>query len=128
MKKQIFGERLRELRKMAQLTQDELAQKTGLSRSAISMYEVGRREPDFEQADDLAEFFDVSLLYLLGNTDRMMPYRDGRQEQRVDAYATALLMPKETLTELEEVRLIRAYRKAKPDLQAAVRAVLGIKA
>ena len=128
MKKQIFGERLRELRKMAQLTQDELAQKTGLSRSAISMYEVGRREPDFEQADDLAEFFDVSLLYLLGNTDRMMPYQDGRQEQRADAYATALLMPKETLTELEEVRLIRAYRKAKPDLQAAVRAVLGIKA
>lgn len=128
MKKQIFGERLRELRKMAQLTQDELAQKTGLSRSAISMYEVGRREPDFEQADDLAEFFDVSLLYLLGNTDRITPYQDGRQEQRADAYATALLMPKETLTELEEVRLIRAYRKAKPDLQAAVRAVLGIKA
>ena len=38
---------LRQLRKQARMSQPELAEKLGISRSAVSMYECGSREPNF---------------------------------------------------------------------------------
>lgn len=42
-----FNDRLRELRKGKGLTQDEFSKQSGLTRSSISMYERGEREPNF---------------------------------------------------------------------------------
>jgi repressor LexA len=64
-----FGERLRECRKVAILTQKELAHSAYVGESTISMYEMEKREPDFETLDVLADFFDVDTDYLLGRTD-----------------------------------------------------------
>lgn len=47
-------------------TQDSLAEALGISRSAISMYENGNREPDFETLEKIADFFNVDMNYLLG--------------------------------------------------------------
>lgn len=44
----MFAENLRFLRKREKLTQQEMADKLGVSRSTIAMYENGSREPDFE--------------------------------------------------------------------------------
>lgn len=49
------------------LTQDELAKKLGISRSTVSMYERGEREPDFETLEIIADFFNVDMNYLTGN-------------------------------------------------------------
>lgn len=67
MKKQI-GERIRELRRKAGYTQSMLAQKLGISPSAIGMYEQGRREPDNETVVRLSHIFGITADYLLGNT------------------------------------------------------------
>lgn len=49
-------------------TQDTLAEALGLSRSTISMYENGNREPDFETLERIADLFNVDMDFLLGRT------------------------------------------------------------
>ena len=61
-----FPEMLRFFRKRDGLTQLELAEKTGLTRSSINNYENGIREPDFETAELFADFFNVSIDLLIG--------------------------------------------------------------
>ena len=64
-----FQNIFKRLRTSSKLTQAEMAEKLGISRSTIGMYETGAREPDFETLEKIADFFNVSTDYLLGNTD-----------------------------------------------------------
>lgn len=64
-----FGARLKLLRKQDDLTQDALAKALGISKSTISMYENGNREPDFETLEAFADYFNVDLDYLMGKSD-----------------------------------------------------------
>ena len=67
-----------ELRKRNKLTQSELANKIGVTRSALSQYEIGTRNPDYEILQKMSIFFEVSTDYLLGNNDNLkqiqLPY------------------------------------------------------
>lgn len=65
-----FGTRLNQLRKSASLSQEEFAKKIGVSRSTIGMYEQGKREPDFETLEKIADYFNVDTDYLLGTSDK----------------------------------------------------------
>ncbi len=65
-----FSAVLKGLRKEQNLTQAELANKLGLTRSSLSMYELGEREPDFETLEVIADFFNVDMNYLMGKSDR----------------------------------------------------------
>lgn len=69
----LFGSRLRQLRKEDDLTQKELASKLGLAFSTISMYERGIRQPDFETAEAIADYFNVSMDFLLGKSANTSP-------------------------------------------------------
>lgn len=65
-----FHERLRLLRKKSGLSQQELANLLGsVSKSSINMYERGEREPSLETLEDIADFFNVDLDYLLGKSN-----------------------------------------------------------
>lgn len=61
------GKVLKALRLQANLSQSELAQRLGISRSAVSNYESGIRDPNYDILLKLAAFFHVSTDYLLGN-------------------------------------------------------------
>ena len=61
-----FKEMLKYFRTREHLSQSELAEKLGLSPSTISMYEVGKREPDFETEEKIADFFNTDLNTLRG--------------------------------------------------------------
>ncbi len=88
-----FGEVLKQLRKDKGLTQAELARLTGLKVSAISMYENGNREPNFETLEIFADFFNVDMDVLLGrekkaNTTRISKGKDilpGKTERAAEA-------------------------------------------
>lgn len=64
-----FGERLRELRKEAGLGQITLAEKLGVGKSVISLWELNKCEPTLSNLVAIARFFDVSLDWLAGLED-----------------------------------------------------------
>lgn len=70
----MFAKRIVKLRKQKELTQEELAVYLGISRSALSLYEIGKREPDTETMLKIASFFNVSTDYLLGIADENQSY------------------------------------------------------
>lgn len=61
----MFSKQLRKLRQSHKLTQIELAKRLGLSYSAISMYERGERQPNFETLEAFADFFNVPMSTLI---------------------------------------------------------------
>ena len=61
-----FRERLRDLRRCAELTQKQLAKIIKTNNSSICDWECGRSEPDLRTLTIIASFFDVSTDYLLG--------------------------------------------------------------
>ncbi len=61
-----FNKVLKSLRLSNGMTQDELAQILKISRSTVGMYEKGDREPDYETLEAIADYFNVSIDYLLG--------------------------------------------------------------
>lgn len=61
-----FGNRLKELRKQQGLTQQQLADRIGVTKSVISFYELKERAPSPEVLIKLSYIFHVSTDYLLG--------------------------------------------------------------
>lgn len=51
------------------MSQQELAEKSGCSRSAIGMYETGKREPDLETLETFADIFNVDMDFLTGRAE-----------------------------------------------------------
>lgn len=62
-----IGDRIKYLRDLNGYTQKYVADKLGLESAAISKYELNLREPNVEAIKKLAEVFEVSIDYLLGN-------------------------------------------------------------
>ncbi|WP_109431810.1 helix-turn-helix domain-containing protein [Sulfoacidibacillus thermotolerans] len=71
-----FGERLRELRKSRNVSQKELSSLIRVSERALRYYETMNRQPTIEQLITLADFFNVSLDYLVGRSDDHSPFRE----------------------------------------------------
>lgn len=72
--------RIRELRKTKKVTMKELGNMIGVAESTMSLYETGKRKPDPETLSRLADYFNVSVDYLLG--------RDEGQPQPAPKYST----------------------------------------
>lgn len=70
----MVGERLFDLRKDANLTQDELADILKINKHSISSYERGKSEPPDEIKVQIAKYFRVSVDFLLGLTADPTPY------------------------------------------------------
>lgn len=64
-----LGYTIKELRKEKRLTQDQLASLLNLKRSTIAGYETNRKQPDNATLIAIADFFNVSLDYLLGRVE-----------------------------------------------------------
>ena len=64
-----YADRIVDLRRSRGLTQKELADSTSLSEIGVQSYERRRRKPAHDALISLADFFDVSLDYLVGRTD-----------------------------------------------------------
>jgi len=62
----LFGDRLKELRKNKNLSQEKLGEFLGVSSNAVYSWEVGRSQPSIEIITKLADYFNVTTDYLLG--------------------------------------------------------------
>ncbi|CAI6081166.1 helix-turn-helix domain-containing protein [Cohnella sp. JJ-181] len=61
-----MGDRLRQLRLERHLSQEEVARQVGITRSAYSHYEINNRHPVYDTLIKLAQYFNVSLDYIIG--------------------------------------------------------------
>ena len=66
----IVGKRIKELRNSIRLSQKGLAEKLGLTQSAVNRYENNQAEASYKTLLLYADYFDVSLDYIYGRTDQ----------------------------------------------------------
>lgn len=69
--------RLKQLRARKKRTQGEVAKVLGVTRPAYTAYETGKRNPDYETLQKIADYFEVSTDYLLGRE----PHQQNEDEQ-----------------------------------------------
>jgi len=95
-----FPQRLKLLREEKQLYQKDLAKALDLSRSTITAYESGKREPDQNTLNRIANLFDVSVDYLMGRTEfRKFP---SHEEDSIDL---SYIPPRDLDTVLRETNV-----------------------
>ena len=68
----IFSQRLKEQRKLHKKTQDDMARLLNTSRANYGYYEAGKQLPPVDKLALLAEHFQVSMEYLIGNQDKQV--------------------------------------------------------
>ena len=91
------------------MTQNELANKLGISRGTYAHYEINKRQPDYETLQKLADFFDTSVDYLLGRTNVSPEYKNKTDliDQLEDKQIT---FEGRELTEKQKKRVIRILK------------------
>lgn len=99
-----LSDNLHMLREERGWTQDDVAQRLGVSKMAVSNYESGKRYPKSETLEALADLFNVDMDFLIGRSP-----------------VSARLLTS------EELRIVDAYRAASEDTRDAVAAVLHVK-
>lgn len=74
-----FNIRFKALRQDHDLTQDELSKALHIDRKTLSNYETGYRTPNIYLVVKIADYFNVSIDYLLGRTNIPTPYPKGHK-------------------------------------------------
>lgn len=74
-----FADRLKLLRNERSLKQQDIADILNVERPTIAGYETKRKQPDYEKIKILADYFNVSLDYLLGQSDIKNPYSNNEK-------------------------------------------------
>ena len=121
-----FGKILRELRNNSKLTQTELANSLGLAFSTISMYERGEREPDFETLEAIADYFNVSMDFLLGNSSKNLFKKELEPtllHLENGSKPDFSVSSEPFIATNREMKMIMNYRK-KPEIQNTVNKIL----
>ena len=70
-------DRIISLRNEKNMTQAQLAKELNISPSAIGMYEQGRRKPSYELLEEICDYFNVDMDYLMGRSDIKNRYQVG---------------------------------------------------
>ena len=112
-----FKDMLKILREERGLSQDELARLTQLSKSTISMYENGNREPKFETLEVIADFFNVDMNTLLDKKQPIMVLTQ-QEETHIKKYRQLDADGKEEIDDIIDVKLAKLQRKAEEDVES----------
>lgn len=99
----ILGERIKLLRIKAKLSQVDLAEKLNISNTTLSQYENGVRIPNDNLKIMIATFFEISLDYLFGITDKPNQYLSSSHEPSLTSF---------------ESKVIEAFKELDADNQA----------
>lgn len=94
--------KLKTLREQNNLTQRSLAEKINVTHGAIGNWEMGKRDPDISTLVKIADYFGVSIDYLVGHSS--------------EPYAVSTPTPSDEYTNAEK-RVIEAYRTLVPGMQ-----------
>lgn len=95
----LFSKRLKEIRKQAGLTQQQLGDMIGVTKVSVCCYEKGTRTPTLDTLVDLANVLNVEFTYLLGNDNYMVAEDD-------EAYGMNLAKD-----EMNLIKILRTHRE-----------------
>ncbi len=111
----MLGEKIRELRKVKKISQEEFAMAMGYSRPLIVNWEKGTRDPDTQALLKIADYFNVSIDYLMGREDYYGNYyhRELMQSDLSDKECAMLKEFRSLLPEMQDfiMNMIKDLRK-----------------
>lgn len=101
-----FNEKIKELRTRGpqKINQSTIAKAIGVDRTTYSKYETGDSEPDFNTVNKIADFFGVSIDYLLGRDEK----NDEESYQKANANSNIVLSEIEIKKIKEESERLRS--------------------
>ncbi len=107
-----FAMRVKEQRTKKGFSQAQMAEEIGLTKQTVSLWERGVRRPDFETMVYLADYFNVSVAYLIGQSD----------DATVSNEDEALWVDGETVMEIEALctKLAQMSPKSRSILSASI--------
>ena len=112
----MFGNNLKNLRNEAQINQKNLAAQFNVTQATISSWENGRTAPSFDQLIEIADYFDVSVDYLIGrmNIDNNYVYSPAKNIADI----LELLQQTDCNERGMIFKLLKEYLKTKKNQQA----------
>lgn len=119
-----FGRNIANLRKDRNLTQEDVANALNISRASLGMYETDKRNPDLETLKKFANYFDVTIDYLLDMPDNEMNIQQISEAVKDDP---ALLEFWDMLKEREDLQILFKQTK-KLDIKGIQQIIRIIKA
>lgn len=101
---------LKTLREKNHLSQQKLASIINVSQQSIYKYENGLAEPDFKTLIDLADYFETSVDYLIGNTNICRKYEHLNDEKLSDIELEMIKEFRKLPTDLKDILIIYAKK------------------
>lgn len=113
MSSKLISSRLCDLREKSGVSQDVVAEACNISRVALTRYENGQREPRMQIAARLADYYGVSVDYILGRDEKTEPLTDNRSKQRNEKIeeATKILQGMTDEEYTMALNILRAMKK-----------------
>ena len=102
-----LSEKLQNLRRAAGLSQEQLAERLGVTRQAVSKWETGEGKPDIDNLLPLARLLHTTVDYLLGCDA-------ARQQKEIEAFKTQAQALVNKGKRRESLELCRQYQKKYP--------------
>ena len=119
----IFYERLKKLRLQSDFTQQEVADKLNISRTAVGKYELGIAYPDVEKLKILSHIYNCSVDYLLGLSDHVKIISPNELKRFHEMTEIEKIIGSKNISE-KEAKLIEKYRQLDERGKAAVESAL----
>ena len=113
----MIGEKLKELRKAKGITADALCKELGITVGSYRNYERSDRNPPYETLIKIADYYDVTVDYLLGREPKKKkPYHIGLEKGLKQAY---LSLPKEVRAQILQAMLdaVMSYQEEESETQ-----------
>ncbi len=101
MDKNILGKRIKKLREKNNLNQLEFSKILNISNTTLSQYEAGNRTPSDEIKEKVADYFNVSVDYLLGRTEK---FTSEVEKSKMDKHNSLDVsnLPEEAIRQIED--------------------------
>lgn len=109
-----FANTLKNLREANNVTQEQLAEHLKVTRPTIAGYETKSRQPDYERLQKIADFFHVSIDYLIRGMDdvKLTPMKENIVDQEVKmAYKNLSLESKQDVLKYMHLLTLRDNEK-----------------
>lgn len=103
---------LKQLREQTNMTQAEIARELGFSRQTYSNYEANRRQPDPEVLKKLADYFNVSVDYLIGRESQSQENKKIPKDLKKILEEEAVTLNGRLLSDADKEKMFRIVKAA----------------